>query len=150
MWTKIFIWTALVALLTVSGCGERRDMATLRRQAEQGDMNAQFRLGNCYRMGEGVLENKAEGIKWIRKAAEQGQVGAQFNLGMCYYKGDGLTEDIVEADKWMLLAGAAGEEQAGAVRKILVEKMNAAQVIAAKTKANTWHEDFERSHPVKQ
>ena len=32
---------------------------------------AQFNLGGCYVVGEGVKPDKTEAIKWLRKAAEQ-------------------------------------------------------------------------------
>jgi uncharacterized protein len=56
-------------------------------QAEQGDANAQFKLGLMYYNGEGVPEDDAEAVKWYRKAAEQGLAGAQFNLGVMYAYG---------------------------------------------------------------
>ena len=48
----------------------------MRHVAEQGDVDAQFNLGWCYYMGEGVPQDKAEAAKWYRKAAEQGDVAA--------------------------------------------------------------------------
>ena len=74
-----------------------------RKAAEQGDAEAQCKLGNCYYYGNGVDEDETEAIKWYRKAAEQGNEEAQNNLGNCYvrcgeyyYNGD----DYAEADKW--------------------------------------------------
>ena len=72
----------------------------LRRAAEQGDVDAQYNLGNKYHIGLGVDEDKAEAVKWYRKAAEQGHVSAQINLAACYASGDGVSEDKTEAVKW--------------------------------------------------
>ena len=33
---------------------------------------AQFNLGGCYVVGEGVERDKAEAVKWFRLAADQG------------------------------------------------------------------------------
>src|SRR5690242_20971984 len=52
--------------------------------AEQGDADAQFRLGVMYESGQGVPRSDAEAIKWYRKAAEQDDAVAQFNLGIMY------------------------------------------------------------------
>ena len=60
------------------------DFAQMRHVAEQGDVDAQFNLGWCYYMGEGVPQDKVEAAKWYRKAAERGNVLAQCNLGWCY------------------------------------------------------------------
>ena len=49
------------------------DLATecYRKSAEQGDAEAQYNLGNCYRYGEGVEQNYEKAVEWYRKAAEQ-------------------------------------------------------------------------------
>jgi TPR repeat protein len=73
---------------------------TLRNEAERGDAKAQFRLGNTYFTGEGVLKDEVEAINWWRKAAEQGYAEAQFWLGGAYDKGVGVLMDKVEALKW--------------------------------------------------
>ena len=43
-----------------------------RPRAEQGDAEAQWRIGWMYHEGKGAPENDAEAVKWHRKAAEQG------------------------------------------------------------------------------
>ena len=37
--------------------------------AEQGNAEAQFKLGDCYERGAGVKQDSAEAVKWFRKAA---------------------------------------------------------------------------------
>ena len=54
--------------------------------AKDGDMEAQFNLGNAYLFGKGVDKNFVEAAKWYTKAAEQGHVKAQYNLGWMYLK----------------------------------------------------------------
>ena len=44
----------------------------LRQDAEQGDADAQNKLGNCYENGEGVEKDQAQAVYWFRKAAERG------------------------------------------------------------------------------
>ena len=47
------------------------------KAAKQGDAEAQYNLGVCYRNGYGVEKNPAEAVKWLRKAADQGDAQAQ-------------------------------------------------------------------------
>ena len=71
-----------------------------RRDAEQGDAEAQYNLGCRYANGNGVAKDYVEAVKWYRKAAEQGNADAQYNLGTCYDYGTGVAKDEVEAVKW--------------------------------------------------
>ena len=48
--------------------------------AKQGHVNAQYNLGLCYAVGEGVDEDEEEAVKWLRKAADQGHVDAKKKL----------------------------------------------------------------------
>ena len=59
---------------------------TDRLAAEQGDAEAQCKLGLRYRDGDGVSKDLEEAVKWFRKAAEQGYAEAQVHLGDCYIK----------------------------------------------------------------
>lgn len=45
-----------------------------------GGKNAQYNLGQCYRLGRGVAEDITEAVKWYRKAAEQGHENAKKRL----------------------------------------------------------------------
>ena len=69
-------------------------------------------LGNCYHRGQGVSEDKAEGVKWYRKAADQGNAYGQDRLGDCYANGEGVAEDKVEAAKLYRMAADQGHADA--------------------------------------
>ena len=88
------------------------DVKELRRQAEQGNAQAQFNLGECYYDGNGVSEDMTEAAKWYRKAAEQGLADAQFNLGTCYRNGYGVKKNPSEAAKWYRKAAEQGHAKA--------------------------------------
>ena len=90
------------------GCSKVQDIDQLRQAAEQGDAEAQNKLGVMYLRGEGVPENNQEAVKWCRKAAEQGHAKAQFNLGFMYSTGKGVLEDDREAVKWFRKAAEQG------------------------------------------
>jgi len=55
--------------------------AVFRALAEQNDLQAQWRLGQLYERGEGVLQSFVEAANWFRRAAEQGSAPAMARLG---------------------------------------------------------------------
>ena len=89
------------------------------KAASQGDAEAQYNLGVCYRKGYGVEKNLTEAVKWYRKAADQGIAKAQGFLGVCYYQGDGVEKDYKQAVIWFRKAADQGNAQAqNALRKL--------------------------------
>ena len=78
--------------------------------AEQGDVDAQFRLGErkMYAEGREVWQDDEEAVKWFRLAAKQENADAQYNLGWMYFKGRGVRQDDEEAVKWYRLAAEQG------------------------------------------
>jgi len=60
------------------------------KAANQGDANAQVRLGKMYLEGRGVAGNDVKAVEWFRKAAEQGNVAAQFYMGLMYANARGV------------------------------------------------------------
>lgn len=47
------------------------------RLAKQGSADAQFLMGEIYRMGLGVKKDRNQALMWYRKAAESGVEGAE-------------------------------------------------------------------------
>ncbi len=78
------------------------------RLAEQGDVNAQFRLGKRYYDGDRIEKDCAKAVMWWRKAAEQGYAKAQSILGNIYYVGESVEQDYSEAVKWFRKAAEQG------------------------------------------
>ncbi len=76
----------------------------IRPYAEDGDPEAQFKLGRMYQEGQGVQKDHAEAAKWYRRSAEAGQPFAQNNLGVMYKNGRGVEQDNVQAYFWFSLA----------------------------------------------
>lgn len=83
---------------------EDGELTELMEAAEDGDPQAQFKLGMMYYDGDGVAQDYSEAFRWYYKAAEQGYSGAQTNVGMMYSKGIGVTQDYRKALKWYRLA----------------------------------------------
>jgi TPR repeat protein len=77
-------------------------------KAEQGEADAQFKLGLMYFNGKVVSQNYSEGGKWFRKAAEQGHADAQFVLGSMYLGGKVVSQNYSEAVKWFRKAAEQG------------------------------------------
>lgn len=72
-----------------------------KKLAEDGNPEAQYKLGGCYDFGKGVAEDKAQAFNWYRKSADQNYAEAQWWLGYCYAMGwGGATKDAAEAVKW--------------------------------------------------
>ena len=65
-----------------------------RKAAEQGDADAQFKLGWMYRNGRGVEADDAQAMQWYRKAAEQGHTHAKAALGSKCEAGVGDGRDV--------------------------------------------------------
>ena len=80
----------------------------IQTQAEQGDMDAENRLGVMYDQGKGVPEDYGEAVKWYRKSAEQGYAKAKYNLAQMYRQGKGVAQNDVEAVKLYRLAAEQG------------------------------------------
>jgi cell division septation protein DedD len=54
--------------------------------AEGGDPDAQFNLGQAYKLGRGVPANLDTALGWYRKAAAQGHLRAEDNLGLLMFQ----------------------------------------------------------------
>jgi tryptophan-rich sensory protein len=128
----------MLTAVECSAATTSRQFAAWRAQAAQGDVEAQANLGDCYFMGDGVIADKVEAVKWYRNAAEQGHALSRLSLGVCYYKGVGVVQDLVEAYKWLLLSGASGCEQAGDWCRTVAAHMTATQIAEAQALAKKW------------
>ena len=82
------------------------------RAAEQGYPGAQFNLGNCYQLGEGVKEDKGQAVYWYRQAALQGDADSQYMLGLCYASGEGVTKSTPKAIEWLQKSSRQGHRLA--------------------------------------
>ena len=89
----------LIFLLSIFEDGYSRDKPIhLIKLAGQGDMDAQFHLGN-YKKGKGTAQDYKQAINWYQKAADQGHDKAQFHLGNIYKKGKGTAQDYKQVSK---------------------------------------------------
>lgn len=61
-----------------------QNLPALERCAENGEARAQYQLGEAYRQGFGVEENKEKAFKWLKLAAEQNYFDALHPLARMY------------------------------------------------------------------
>ena len=96
----------------------------VRKNAEQGDAAAQFKLGMYHTLAMGVPHDPRESIKWIRQAADKGNADAQYTLATYYAEGyGGLPVSRTEFEKWVRLAAKNGDETAQTAQMV-AEEMN--------------------------
>ena len=96
--------------------------------ANQGNANAQFKLGFMYDEGTGVSQDYKTAMKWYTLAAEQGNSSAQGNLGVMYAFGNGVIKDYVRAHMWGNIAFSIGGPDKGEVRDFVEKKMTLSQL----------------------
>ena len=94
------------------GADRQSPIQQLTETAEQGDAEAQYKLGVCYEKGSHTEQDYEEAVMWYRKAAEQGNVDAQLHLGRCYYSGRGAGKNYELAAKWFRAAAEQGNADA--------------------------------------
>lgn len=76
--------------------------------AEKGDADAQFNLGQAYKLGRGVPADGKLAQEWYLKAAQQGHSQAQANLGLILFQNG----DREAALPWIQKAADRGEPRA--------------------------------------
>jgi hypothetical protein len=94
---------------------EKEVFDSLFTSAEQGDANAQYKLGVKYFSGKGAPENNIEATKWLNKAASQGNIKAAIFITQ-----NSNIKDDVKAKDLIKKAAKQGNEDA----KIFLAKKN--------------------------
>lgn len=83
-------------------------VAIWRPLAVKGDADAEFNLGQAYRLGRGVPLNLAMAKGWFEKAANAGHLDAETTLGLLLFQNG----DQVAGLKWLRRAADQGEPRA--------------------------------------
>lgn len=105
------------SLTIAQGTGEAPAVTQYRIAAEQGNANAQFKLGEAYYDGQVVAQDRQQAVRWFNAAAEQGHVEAQYTLGFIYQMGRGVSSDPSQAIAWYEKAAAQGHARAASSLK---------------------------------
>jgi uncharacterized protein len=83
-------------------------VAIWRPLAEKGDADAEFNLGQAYRLGRGVPINLAAAKTWFERAANQGHVDAETTLGLLLFQNGDQPGGL----NWLKKAAQQGEPRA--------------------------------------
>lgn len=90
------------------GGNYQRAVAIWRPIALAGDPDAQFNLGQAYKLGRGVPADLAQAEGWYRRAAKQGHLQAEDNLGLVLFTANRREE----AMPFIVRSAARGEPRA--------------------------------------
>ena len=91
---------------------DQSEVVLLRKGADQGNVEAQVRLGFSHLSGEGVPQRLTAEVEWYRAAADQGDAEAQNNLGTMYERGNGVAQSLTTAVEWYRKAADQGHAEA--------------------------------------
>jgi hypothetical protein len=83
-------------------------IAQWRPLAEAGNADAQFNMGQAYKLGRGVPADARLAQSWYQKAAQQGHEQAQVNVGLLLYNGGRRQEAL----PWIRKAVELGDPRA--------------------------------------
>ena len=89
-----------------------RAVSCFKIAAEQGHTQAQFQLGECYRLGKGVEKDIPMALSLFEKAAMQGHAQAQNTYGMYYILGRGVEKDYERGIHWVEKSAVQGFAEA--------------------------------------
>lgn len=83
-------------------------VAIWRPLAEKGDADAEFNMGQAYRLGRGVPVDLAQAEVWLEKAARAGHMDAQTTLGLLLWDSGDRSGSL----QWLKKAAQQGEPRA--------------------------------------
>jgi adenylate cyclase len=110
----------------------------LQEQADQGIVEAQYRLGKAYRDGDRVAEDQSKAARYFKLAAEQGFPRAQRHIGTRYATGDGIEQDMVSAIMWLTLAANNGLSTAQMSLREVLAKASREESNEGEKRARIW------------
>lgn len=115
-------------------------------KADEGDAEAQFKLGMTYCCGFDQTRNDVTARIWLCRAALQGNAQAQYQLGRFYdmhavkWRPRTGTQDIIQAYVWYSLAADQGLDMAALYKEALTHEMSPRVVEAAEKLKSQWRQ----------
>ena len=100
------------------------EVAVIYRNAQAGDADAMYRLGQIYATGSAAQKDYKEALRWYQKSAAKGNADAMYRLGEAYERGNGVREDIQQAVHWYDEATLRGNKSAKAALDRLGESFD--------------------------
>jgi len=83
---------------------EDDNLAFLQREANAGNLEAQYQLGRMYDQGDKLERDPQKAITWYTSAANQGYDEAQYRLALVYLYGLGTTRNISKGEQLLTQA----------------------------------------------
>ena len=113
----VYIDPKLMSSLNDLAEKKQEDLKALQEAAEDGDLEAMYRLGRSYYYGEdGAPKDGEKALEWFTRAAEGDSIAAQYYLGLCYSRAVGTEKDLVRAAE--LFTAAADEGYPPAITEL--------------------------------
>lgn len=100
----LFMWGGVARAEEIGA----EEIPQLRKAAQAGDTEAQYKLGMCFFEGSGVKADRARAVQCFRIAAKADHPKAQFQLGNCFANGWGVAKDKTIAAEWYKKAEKQG------------------------------------------
>lgn len=103
--------------VTMIGLSDKKS-ESLRKAAVEGDVSAQFSIGQTYLHGDDLASGLPQqerlfvAARWFRRAAEKGHAESQFRLATLYELGQGVYKDADQAQIWYQRAAKQGHVKA--------------------------------------
>jgi TPR repeat protein len=104
------------------------------KAAEQGNADAQARMGTIFHEGLGVERDPEHAMWWCLQAVKQNHAGAQAMLGVAAHLGIGVEADRFEAMRLLMLSAAQGNE----IAKAYLPTVNAELTLDEKSRIEQW------------
>lgn len=112
-WGRALLCALSVVITSTSAADPLADeFAAQLAQAQKGDVQAMYEVGQRYELGMGTATSRAEAQKWYRAAANQGHAAAAYQMGYANYWGKGVARDRAQAHTWFERAANAGNQAA--------------------------------------
>jgi len=107
-----FLFVTSAAIADTSDYIWNQQFAKKSAKAENGNLKAQYDVGNMYLKGQGTLQDAKQAFKWFKQAAEKDYSRAQYKLGYLYHRGEGTKRDNNKAFKWVSKSAYQGYKPA--------------------------------------
>ncbi|HEV2214175.1 MAG TPA: hypothetical protein VGR64_02725 [Terracidiphilus sp.] len=119
--------------------------AALVAKAKTGDAAAETKLGDYY-ANLSTPDGYNQAATWYKKAAEKGYGEAEYKLGIAYCWHEGVPQDFAQGYFEIAVGIGDGVEDSNHWLNFAASHMTAAEVTAAKEKAQRWL----AAHPAKK
>lgn len=90
----------------------RQKFLIYQQEAQPGNAQAMYMVGQCYRYGFGVKGDDQQSFEWYKKAAFYGDAMAMWWTGYNYLDGRGVKKDDVMAMQFFQMAAISGNAEA--------------------------------------